>query len=113
LGCEDAVDDAVHPLQEGWIVVVLQGNHRALEDLVKIGVEGMVSAQWTFSFTSGLVEVGDVPVFFKFVQRVRNRDLVCGLEARSPEATAQFHLRLPNFLEAANWWRVLFVLRSL
>ena len=63
----------------------------------------MVALQRPFSFTRRPVEIGDVAVFFKFIERVRNRDIMCGFDSWPPEAAAQFDLRLAHFLKAANW----------
>ena len=66
----------------------------------------MVALQRHVELTRRPVEVGDVAVFFKFIERVGNRDIMCGLDSWPPEAAAQFDLRLPHFLKTAKRRRV-------
>ena len=62
----------------------------------------MMSPEWAVEFPGCLVEVSDMAVFLKFIQRMRNGDLLTDLQTWSPEAAAQFHLRLAYLYEATH-----------
>ena len=60
-----------------------------------------MALQRPVEFAGGFVVVCDVAVFFQAIEGVRQRHLLMGFEARSPESAAQLHLAVVDFIQAA------------
>ena len=70
----------------------------------------MVAHQRAVELTCCLVEVGDMAGFLQLIQVVRNSDIMLGFQPRPPEAAAELHLLVVDFLQTPEWWRVLWFL---
>jgi len=81
---QDTIENALQAMTQSAVVAVLQGVDRAFQGLVEIRIESVVALERTVEYTRNLVEVGDVPVLIQGVQRVGDRHLVLGFQARPP-----------------------------